>query len=267
MDIQAYLKRIGFAGDPWPDLATLRRIQRGHLENIPYENLDVQLGRRLTFSVEEAFEKLVNQRRGGWCYEMNGVMGWALETIGFDVMPVTGAIKRDIRGDTAKGNHLVLGVKLDRYYLADVGLGDGPFEPTPLEEGLHGEGWRAVRLERMAGGWWRFHNYENSFASSFDFQHKPADWKVMQAKCEWLQTSADSVFTQNAVCLRTSPEGYFMLVGRVVKSIPAGGTANRMVDSAEEYCATLAAIFGIELPEAGSLWPAIIDRHKLLFGN
>ena len=267
MDIRAYLKRIGFAGDPRPDLDTLRRIQRGHLENIPYENLDVQLGRRLSLSVEEAFEKLVKQKRGGWCYEMNGVMGWALETIGFDVMPMTGAVKRDIRGDTAKGNHLVLSVKLDRHYLADVGLGDGPFEPIPLEEGQYGEGWRTVRLERMADGWWRFYNYENSFASSFDFQHKPADWDVMQAKCEWLQTSADSVFTQNVQCLRPSLEGYIMLVGRVVKSNSAGGTANRVVDSAEEYRATLAATFGIELPEAGSLWPAIVSRHKLLFGN
>ena len=169
MDIQSYLRRIGFVGESQLDLATLYRNQRGHLENIPYENLDVQLGRRLSFSVEDAFEKLVNQRRGGWCYEMNGLMRWALETIGFDVMPMTGAIKRDIRGDTAIGNHLVLSVKLDSYYLADVGLGDGPFEPTPFEEGQYGEGWRAVRLERMAGGWWRFHNYENSFASSFDF--------------------------------------------------------------------------------------------------
>lgn len=89
----------------------------------------------------------------------------------------------------------------------------------------------------------------------------------MQAKCEWLQTSPDSVFIQNAVCLRPSPEGYLMLVGRIEKSISAGGTASRVVDSAEEYCGCLATTFGIELPEGGSLWPAINKRHHLLFGN
>jgi N-hydroxyarylamine O-acetyltransferase len=267
VDLSSYLRRIGFVGDPRPDLATLCQIQRGHMTHIPYENLDVQLGRRLTVSPEEAFDKLVTRRRGGWCYEMNGLLRWALETVGFEVLPMTGAIRRDERGDSALGNHLALTVRLDRDYLVEAGLGDGPWEPVPLEEGVHREQWRDLRLERIDGGWWRFRNYENSFAASFDFQHQPVDWKVLEQKCNWLQTSPDSVFVQNAVCVRPSATGFTMLVGRVLKTIAKDETTNRTVNSAKEYGDLLASMFGLELPEAGALWPAIVRRHEALFGS
>jgi N-hydroxyarylamine O-acetyltransferase len=72
MDLQAYFDRIGFAGPARPDLATLRAIHRAHLLAVPYENLDVQLGRPVTLDPAHAFDKIVRRRRGGWCYEMKG---------------------------------------------------------------------------------------------------------------------------------------------------------------------------------------------------
>ena len=267
MDLSSYLRRIGFVGEPRPDLATLRRIQRGHITHIPYENLDVQLGRRLTVSREEAFDKLVTRRRGGWCYEMNGLLWWALETVGFDVLPMTGAVRRAERGESAIGNHLALTVRLDRDYLVEVGLGDGPSEPVPLDEGEHREQWRDLRIERVEGGWWRFRNYENSFAASFDFRREPVDWKVLENKCNWLQTSPESIFVQNAVCMLPSASGFTMLVGRVLKTIAESGTTSRTVNSAEEYGDLLASSFGLELRDAGKLWPAIVRRHEALFGS
>ena len=83
MDLDAYLARIGYAGTPRVDLETLGAIHRAHLLAIPYENLDVQLGRPGDVSLRHAFDKLVTARRGGWCYEMNGLLGWALNEIGF----------------------------------------------------------------------------------------------------------------------------------------------------------------------------------------
>ena len=267
MDLPSYLHRIGFVGEAQPTLATLRQVQRGHLMHIPYENLDVQLGRKLTLSAADAFDKLVTRRRGGWCYEMNGLLRWALETIGFQILPMTGAVGRAERGDTAIGNHLVLTVRLDRDYLVDAGLGDGPCEPVPLEEGPHREQWRDLKVERIEDGWWRFRNYENAFAGSFDFRREPADWNVLGRKCAWLQTSPDSVFVQNAVCLRPSATGYTMLVGRVLKTIAASGVTDKLVGSFEEYNDTLINLFGLNVAEASQLWPAILLRHEALFGS
>jgi N-hydroxyarylamine O-acetyltransferase len=267
MDLSSYLRRIGFVGRPQPDLATLRLLQRGHLECIAYENLDVQFGRRLTLDPEDAYTKLVINRRGGWCYEMNGLFCWALEAIGFHVMVMTGAVMRAQRGPSAIGNHLVLCVELEEPYLADVGLGDGPLEPIPLKEGSCRQGWRDLRLERLDDGWWRFHNSDNAFAPTFDFQHQPADWSMLQQRCHWQQTSPASRFVQNAVCLRHMPGGIVALVGRIFKTVDQHGVTDQLLNSADEYVETLATPFGIRLPEAANLWPRIIRRHELLFGS
>jgi N-hydroxyarylamine O-acetyltransferase len=267
MNCSSYLTRIGFVGPAQPDLATLRRIQRGHLEHIPYENLDVQIGRRVTLDPQEAFEKLVNSPRGGWCYEMNTVFLSALQAIGFRVMPMTGAVMRAERGPTAIGNHLVLSVELDQPYLVDVGLGDGPGEPVPMREGSYRQQWRLLRLERLDDGWWRLHNDANAFATAFDFKHQPVDWDLLAGKCSWLQTAPESRFVQNAICMRHLPNGIVALVGRVLKTVGEAGVKSRLVSSAEEYVETLATSFGIRLPEAAGLWPVILSRHEALFGS
>jgi N-hydroxyarylamine O-acetyltransferase len=267
MDCSSYLRRIGFVGTPRADLATLRRLHRGHLEHIPYENLDVQLGRPVTLAPADAFAKLVTARRGGWCYEMNGLFLWVLGTLGFRVMPMTGAVMRMTRGAVMVGNHLVLSVELDEPYLVDVGVGDGPIEPIPLRAGRYRQGWRSFRLERLPDGWWRLHNdTQNASAPSFDFEHRPADWGALQERCHWQRTSPDSRFVQNAICMRQEGDAILALVGRVLKRVDRNGTTERLVRSAEEYAETLAAAFGVRLPEAIGLWPAICRRHEELFG-
>src|SRR4051812_23247177 len=130
MNLQAYLARIGYQGDLSPTAETLRGIQRAHLLAIPYENLDVHLGRPLTLEPAVAYDKIVGQGRGGWCYEMNGLLGWALEEIGFSVTRLAGANRRGPGGSRVPGPHLVLRVDLDgETWIVDAGYGDGPIEP------------------------------------------------------------------------------------------------------------------------------------------
>jgi N-hydroxyarylamine O-acetyltransferase len=267
MKVSSYLERIGFDGPPRPDFVTLRRLQRSHLEHIAFENLDVQFGRRVTLGPEDAFAKLVNHHRGGWCYEMNGLFCWALEAIGFRVMPMTGAVLRYERGPTAIGNHLALSVELDQPYFVEVGLGDGPSEPIPIREGIYQQQWRTLRLEHLNDGWWRFHNYDKAFNPTLDFQYQPADWNLLARKCGWLQSSSDSRLVQNAVCLRHSANGIVAMLGRVLKTISQNGVEERLIDTAEEYVELLDASFGIHLPQAATLWPAICRRHDMLFGG
>ena len=114
MELSAYLHRIHFDGSVRPDLATLRAIHRAHQYAVPFENLDVQLHRPLVLDPEASYEKIVCRRRGGWCYEMNGVMEWALKEIGFEVMRVSAGVMRIQAGDAQLGNHLCLLVRLDQ---------------------------------------------------------------------------------------------------------------------------------------------------------
>jgi arylamine N-acetyltransferase len=88
MQLAKYLERIGYDGEAEPTYECLTAIHRGHAFAIPYENLDVQLGRPLDFDTDRIFDKLVMHPRGGWCYETHILLEWALREIGFDVMQV-----------------------------------------------------------------------------------------------------------------------------------------------------------------------------------
>ena len=103
--VRTYLNRIGFTRRPTVDHATLAELCFHHVLAFPYENLDVQLGRRLSRDPRDAFEKLVLQGRGGWCYEYNGLFAWMLELAGFRVRRLAGGVMREAAGDRMIGNH------------------------------------------------------------------------------------------------------------------------------------------------------------------
>jgi N-hydroxyarylamine O-acetyltransferase len=266
MKLEAYFDRIGFRGRARADLETLRALHRLHLEQIPYENLEVQFGRPVSIEIEPIYDKIVDRRRGGWCYEMNGMLGWALGEIGFNVTRMAGGVMRAVMGDNNVGNHLVLRVDLDRPYIADVGFGDGMLEPVPIAEHAFQHDFLAYRLEDLGGGWWRFHNHPTGGAASFDFELKAAEPALLAAKCQFLQTSPESPFVMNAVVQRHAHDRLAMMRGRTLKVLMPHGSEERLIESADEYVGTLAGEFRLDLPEARSLWPKIVARHEELFG-
>jgi N-hydroxyarylamine O-acetyltransferase len=263
VELQAYLDRIGYAGPVRPDLATLRALHRAHLQAIPYENLDVQLGRPLTPDPAAAYDKIVRRRRGGWCYEMNGLFGWALDQVGFSVMRMAGAAMREVRGDSAIGNHLVLHVEIDgKPWIADVGFGDGIPEPFPLKaSALSCDGFD-FRLEAMDEGWWRFHNHEFGGAKSFDFRAEPADPDLLAEKCAWLQAWEESTFRLNLIAQRWRGDEILQLLGRCVRHIRPGDRRERTIGSADELVAVLREEFTLDVPEVAELWPKVVARHE-----
>ena len=266
MELDAYFERIGFTDQPSVDLNTLVRLQRQHLLSIPYENLDVQLGQSLDLDIDRIYAKIVEQGRGGWCYEMNGILQWALEQVGFDVMRINGGVLRAERGDDALGNHLVLCVELDQPWIVDVGLGDGPVGPYPLKPHAAEQQGFCYQLEQVED-YWRFHNHPASSAKSFDFYYRQADEDLFAEKCHWLSTAADSPFVQNLVCHRAVAGGYDVQTGRVVKRITSAGEQRHMINSADELVEVLLRRFGLNVPEAVTLWDDIARQHEKHFGE
>jgi N-hydroxyarylamine O-acetyltransferase len=262
MQIASYLQRIGFTGEPRPDIATLRRLHRLHLGAIPYENLDVQLGRSVGFDLPTIFRKLVLSRRGGWCYEMNGLMAWALEQIGFRVTRLAGAVVRQTAGDDSIGSHLVLLVHLDRPYLVDVGFGDALIEPAEIVEGAFRQDDFNFRIERVDGDWWRFHNHPQGGAPSFDFELKEAAHERLSQRCDWLQSAPDSPFVLNAVCQRYYDGQLATMRGRALKIVRGIEAERRTINSLQEYESILRDVFRIELPDVRPLWDKVLVRHE-----
>jgi N-hydroxyarylamine O-acetyltransferase len=263
MNIDRYLARIGLDHRPPPTLEGLRTLHAAHLLAIPYENIDVQLGRPVTIERPAIYEKIVERCRGGWCYEMNGILGWALGELGFRVTRATGAVMRAVNGEASEGNHLVLRVDLpEGLYLADVGFGDGPRDPIPVAVGAFVSHGFHFGLSRADGDWWRFANDPRGGAPSFDFNLAPADEGLLARRCEHLQTAPTSIFVQNLVAQRHTPEGFQILRGRTIRRLTPTSQDDRVIESADELVALLRDVFSLDVPEVETLWPKICERHE-----
>lgn len=266
MKLQAYLDRIHYQGDINTDISTLRQIHHQHLLHIPYENLSVLLGEKLNLDSHCAFEKIVHQQRGGWCYEMNGLLQWALQQIGFDVTRISGGVLRSKRGDNVLGNHLLLAVKINQQtWLADVGFGDGLREPILLQEAAITQGGLHYSLARIGNGFWRFHNHSLGGASDFDFTYEPAAESLLAEQCERLQSAADSPFVLNLACQKFTPHSIEILLGKIRRSISPAGETKRLLTSPKQLQTELKKVFNIDR-NIEQLWPSIEDRHRRLFG-
>lgn len=263
MDIDAYLARIGLQARPPATLAGLKAVHRAHLLAIPYENLDVQLRRPVTIERPAIYKKIVEQGRGGWCYEMNGMLGWALAELGFHVTRATGSVMREMFGDATNGNHLVLRVELpEGIYLADVGFGDGPRDPVPVATGaFRSEGFE-FNMHRVDSQWWRLHSHSLGAAPSFDFDLSPADESKLAAQCDTLQSDPQSHFRLNLFCFRHTPGGVTSLRGRVLRKVTPNGYEERVLADADDLMDALVNHIGVNLPEARTLWPAVVARHE-----
>lgn len=264
--MDAYLARIGYAGPLAADLATLDALHRAHVLTIPFENLDVQLGDPPTLDPVRIFDKLVTRRRGGWCYEQNGLFGRALATLGFPVTRLSAGVMRQVRGEFAMGSHLALKVAAEgQDWLCDVGFGSTQLAPLPLAAGTWAEVPLAGELGLVEDGYWRLAITEGPMPLSYDFHDQPAEEARLEALCAWQAGDPESIFVQNLVVQQRRQDGHDMLRGKVLTLTRAEGSEERELGSAEELVAELRDRFGLDLPEAASLWPAVEERHAALF--
>lgn len=267
MELEAYFDRIGWSGARTPDLATLQSLMRAHSRAVPFENLDVQLGNRTNTEVPSIYDKIVRRRRGGWCYEQNGLFGWALGELRFDVRRITCGVLRVATGDAAVGNHLALVVTIEGApWLVDVGFGGSLAAPIPLAEGEHAHAPYGLSLKLQDDGYWRFSEWvEPGKEFSFDFRDAPADEALMADRCRWLQTDAESVFVQNLVVQQRQGDAHLSLRGRVLSRRDADGETRRLIGSGGELAETIAREFGMDVPGIAGVWNRVAERHSALF--
>ena len=271
MKLRRYFDRIGYRGHARPTVSTLASLLRRHVCAVPFENIDVQLGQWLTTDMEDAFEKIVDRGRGGWCYEQNGLFGWALAEIGFDVTRVAGAVRRDERGDAALNNHLCLLVRepgaRSPVYLADVGFGGSMTAPIELAESEQIQPPYRIGLRSFKEQCWRLSEESADGASNYEFETKPADESALAAKCGQLQSDPQSGFVQNLVVQKRFPGAHVCLRGRVLSTTTANGKQSKLLETAEELASTVSDLLGLDVPGIADLWPRVVARHKQRSGE
>ena len=254
MNVDAYLERIRYHGPLAPTAETLRALQVAHLYAVPFENLDIGLGRRLSLTLPDLFDKIVTRRRGGFCYELNGLFAWLLLSLGYDVTHLSAGVYGDAGVPGPEFDHLTLRVLCpagpDRGpWLADVGAGDCFLEPLRLEAGLRQrQGERTYWLEEHGGRWVYWWQPPGAAPEpQYDFSLTPrvfsADYEPM---CLYQQTAPESHFTQHRMCTLATPAGRLTLSDRRYIVTEHGPKRETAIDD-ETFWRLLKTDFGVEL--------------------
>jgi len=210
-DLNAYCRRIGFVGRLEPTLPVLKSLAERHACSIPFENLDVVLGRGVDLNPEALEKKLVHDRRGGYCFEQNSLMLGVLRQIGFEVTPLAGRVRLGrTREELPPRTHLFLSVKIEgEEWLFDVGVG-GFSLTTPIRRNSNEEQLTLHEPRRILGsegayfhqGWsgkeW-IDVYEFSGEEMPEIDREVSNW--------WTSTSPKSKFSQNLFCALASSNG------------------------------------------------------------
>lgn len=255
--LDAYLARIGVDRPVSLDANNLSRLHRAHLMAFTWEALDAFMGWPCTTAPRAAFAKMVEGRRGGWCYEMNGLFGAALAALDFRVTRLCGAVDREIMGDAVIGNHLALRVDLERPYLADVGVGDSIVEPVPLAVGPISQRGFDFSITPTDDGWLRFKNHPHGMARSFDFRPDYSDEAAMVATLGWLTQDPGSPFTNALAAIRHTEDGYIALKNDCLRNVTANGVSEQRITSADHLADTFKTVFNLDVPKSGSVWEKI----------
>lgn len=254
MNTRDYLDRIKISRVEEASHAFLARLQRQHLLTVPFENLDITKGQKIVLDESRLYNKIVVRRRGGFCYELNGLFSWLLRNLGFSVSIVSARVY-----DTAKDqfgpefDHLVLLIHLEKTYLADVGFGDSFRTPIELPNGGVKDVSGRYRVFPLASGQDAYVVQEQGkdrWLSEYTFTTYPRELLDFAQMCVYHQTSSESHFTQLTVCTIATDQGRVTLSDNSL-TITEGKAKRKMpVPSPEGYKRMLFEHFGVELENA-----------------
>jgi N-hydroxyarylamine O-acetyltransferase len=252
INLDAYCARIGYLGERTPTLATLRDILRGHATSIPFENLDVLLGRRISIEPSAVEQKLVHDRRGGYCFEQSTLMMHALRELGFDVSPLIGRIRWQVPPDVLTNlGHMRLRVDLGGVaYVADPGLGSLTLT-APLELAERGE--QNTHLERRRlipeGAFLREQvNFGESWSDVCIFSPDAASLPDFELGNWYYCTHPESLFVRNLVVARPAKDRRYSIFNREFAVRHADGSSvKEIIASPEQLRSLLHEHFGLDL--------------------
>jgi N-hydroxyarylamine O-acetyltransferase len=248
IDVARYLNRINYRGPPDVSADTLRELHKAHLLAVPFENLDIHLGRPIVLEEEKLLRKIVDERRGGFCYELNGTFAALLRALGFETSMLSAGVARDDGSFDPPFDHMALLVKLEERWLADVGFGDSFREPLLLDErGEQVQEGDAHRLVEDGEHLILQRRVDDSWKPQFRFTLEPYEFADYDEMCRYHQTSPDSPFTQHRTCSRATPEGRITLTGMRLIVTEHGDRHERELANQDEWITALREHFAIDL--------------------
>jgi N-hydroxyarylamine O-acetyltransferase len=254
-DLAAYLARLGLASAPSATADGLAALHLAHATHIPFENIDVLLGRPIRLDLASLQQKLIHDRRGGYCFEQNLLFARVLEAVGFPVTRLAARVRYRANRVLAR-THMLLRVEADGgSWLADVGFGgSGPLTALRLVPGVEQRQFLWTYRLVEDGGVWVLQartpaGWQDYYAFTLERQEL-IDYDVANY---YVSTHPDSPFTRSLVAQRPTPEARYLLRNRELTIETATGSEIRTVTDAE-LPDLLARLFGLSVPP-GTAFP------------
>jgi N-hydroxyarylamine O-acetyltransferase len=248
MNVRQYFERINYKGPADNTFEVLAKLQEQHLMHVPFENLDIQ--NHIKIDLNNLFDKIVRRKRGGFCYELNGLFYQLLKEIGFSVTIVSARVyARVTKIYSPEFDHMTLMVSIaEVYYLVDVGFGEFSLSPITTETGdettdsrgifkieLSAKNYKVVQKKDAAG----------TFIPEYMFSEKPRRVEEFYERCKYHQTSPESHFTQKRICSLPTENGRISLTGNTLKITEKEVATERQLKNEDEVRQVLLDYFGI----------------------
>lgn len=245
MDVNKYLRRINVEKPIHVDLQSLAHLQNKHMLSVPFENLDVMEGVDIPLDVETYYEKIVNEKRGGFCYELNELFHWLLKESGFSTYLISATIHRSDGTWGREGSHAAQIVTLDQPYLLDVGFGNSARLPLPLtgesRKDVSGE-YRILSVED--GFFHKQRKEEGRWRTLYRFSQSEKELTDFKDVCHIVQTSPESHFTQRLLVTIARENGRLTLARNKLTITENGNKREKEIDE-KDIPSLLEKEFGI----------------------
>nr|WKN38243.1 arylamine N-acetyltransferase [Tunicatimonas sp. TK19036] len=251
MNTEAYLDRIGYTGSLEPTLSTLKALQRAHLLQVPFENLDIHRNEEIRIDTARFYDKIITRRRGGFCFEVNGLFNELLTALGFSTHFISCSVFSHPHNQYAPYfGHVAIIAHLEDDWLVDVGFGTNFPEPlrlnTPAPQRQDGTYYRLTALNEEETLLERSADHQE-YIKMYKFRPQPHALADFAQMCAYHQTSSQSPFTQGRLCSLMTPTGRITLTDKAfIETIQAEKTEYPIADQAG-FAKKLYDRFGIAL--------------------
>jgi len=250
-EIAKYLTRINFDGTTEPTLELLRMLQKKHLLGIPFENLDIHYKTPIKLNSADIFEKVINKKRGGFCYELNSLFHELLRSIGFDVKIISARVFNSKKQTfSPEFDHLAILAKINSAnYLVDVGFGEFAFHPLEIESSTMLNDERGIfKIEKHDNKYYRVSKLiAKNWMTEYIFSLQERGLREFEEMCLYHQTSPESHFTQNKLCSIATETGRITVTDDRAK-ITQGNTITEFnINNEKEFLSALERYFNLRL--------------------
>jgi N-hydroxyarylamine O-acetyltransferase len=253
-DLDGYLARIGWTGPRAATFATAAGVLRAHMTLIPFENLDVLLGRGVRIDPDSVYDKLVASGRGGYCFEHGTLLQSALTHLRFDPVVHTARVVLLRPRSEAAQTHMFLTVQLDgRRFVLDPGFGGhAPMVPVPIDSDAR-DGPDVHRMVNRGHEWVLEAQLDGTWTPLWSSTLEPAEPVDFVMANHFVSTFPTSPFVTNLMMRAMTPTARVSVMNRVVTRRHDGGEEKQVLESRTALRSLLNEHFGFDLPEAECL--------------